>query len=102
MDILTISFSLSAFILGGAISYFVWNKIDSATNYSIRIGNSTVGPDVTDVFLQFDNISEGCALEGMPGGDYFENTTHVTFVLPYAYNVSYLGYHYYQVRAFAS
>lgn len=79
---------------------FVYPIISNTDYYGIRVGNSTSGSNVTDVFLQLDNISEGCALESMPGGDYFENSTHVTFVLPYAYNVSYLAYHYYQVRAY--
>lgn len=79
---------------------FICNIVSGATNYSLRVSNYS--DFHAEIFLQLDNISEGCALEGMPGGDYFENSTHWTFVLPYAYNVSYLGYHYYQVKAFTS
>ena len=74
---------------------FNWSKMPDATIYSIRISNHS---NFTEVFLQLDNISEGCALESMPGGNYQEVGDYVEFSLPYAYNVTYLGWHYYQVR----
>lgn len=78
---------------------FIWNKIDSATIYQLQVSNSS-GFGTT--FIDLDNISEGSGLESMPGGDYSENATHVTFLLPYAYNITYYGNHYYRVRAYTT
>lgn len=75
---------------------FEWTNM-SVTTYSIRVSNDS---SFTDIFLQLDNISEGCELENMPGGDFYSNETHVVFILPYLYNITYYGYHYYQVRSY--
>jgi hypothetical protein len=90
---------------------FNWTKVSDAGTYSIRIGNSTdAGGNVTDVFLQLDNItvnSANCTNSFLNTSDsaspysynYWENSTHCFFYLPYAYNISYTGEHNYQVRA---
>ena len=78
---------------------FVWADISGATHYNLIISNNST---FTDIFLNLSNISEGSDLESMPGGDYSEAGGYVTFLLPYAYNITYYGYHYYKVRAYVS
>jgi sialidase-1 len=90
---------------------FNWTKVDNAGTYSIRIGNSTDATgNVTDVFLQLDNItvnSANCTNSFLNTSNsaspyaynYWENSTHCFFYVPYSYNVSYTGEHNYQVRA---
>lgn len=78
---------------------FVWTKISGATKYQMQVSNSSL---FGTTFINLDNISEGSGLESMPGGDYYENSTHVFFVLPYAYNITFYNSHYYRVRAYTS
>jgi len=74
---------------------FVYPIVNNTDHYDIRVGNSTHGSNVTEVFLQLDNIN----LTNYPS-HYSENSTHVTFIIPDQYNITFYGYHYYQVRAY--
>lgn len=78
---------------------FIWTRVTDATHYQLQLSNSS---DFGTTFIDFNNISEGCELESMLGGDYSENSTHATFVLPDAYEFSYTGSHYQQVRAYTT
>jgi len=95
--------------------FFKWTKVDGVINYSISVGNSLTDNQVTDVFLQLDNItvSNGActntwlnvtavATESPRAYNYWENTTHCIFYLPDCYNISGYGYDFYQVRAYYS
>lgn len=91
---------------------FNWTKVADAGTYSIRVGNSTdAGGNVTDVFFQLDNItvnSANCTNTYLNTSNsaspyeynYYENSTHCFFYVPYSYNISYTGDHHYQVRAY--
>lgn len=87
-----------------------WTRNESATKYSIRISNT---PAMDDIFLQLDNItvSNGwcnntflntSASASPHAYNYWENSTHCFFYLPYAYNITDYGYDYYQVRAYTT
>lgn len=79
--------------------YFNWTRITNATVYELQISNNSI---FTDVFLDLSNISLGCDLTSMPGGSYTEYTNYCVFYLPYMYNVSWYGSHYYRVRAYTA
>lgn len=96
-------------ILRAANRSFTWVKIAGATAYDIRVGNSTSNNNVTDIFLQLNNItvSDGnCTNTFLNTSDsasphnynYWESSTLCTFYLPYHFNITYIGYHYYQIR----
>lgn len=90
--------------------YFNWSNVSGSALYDLRIGNSTSAGDVTDIFLQLSNITVSggyCTntfLNTSPSVsprayNYWEENGYCHFYLPYHYNITYLGYHYYQVRA---
>lgn len=78
--------------------YFNWTKIDTASAYQLQISNSST---FSTTFFDANNITEGCGFESMPGGNYTEKGGYVEFYLPYAYNISWYGNHYYRVRAYS-
>lgn len=78
---------------------FVFTLVENTTTYQLQVSNSST---FATTFIDLSNISEGSGLESMPGGGYSENATHVTFLLPYAYNISFYGSHYYRVRAYTT
>jgi len=79
--------------------YFNWTRVDAATKYQLQISNDSL---FTDVFVDLDDIYEGCPYEAMLGGSYEETGGYVEFYLPYAYNISWFGDHYYRVRAYST
>jgi len=90
-------------VVGTGMRYFNWSKVDGATKYQLQIANWSGGsPDWSNVFFDADNITEGCGFESMPGGSYTEVGNYVEFYLPYAYNISWYGSHYYRVRAYTT
>lgn len=90
--------------------YFNWTRDENTTIYSIRISNTSA---MDDIFFQLDNItvsngnctntflntSDSASLYGY---NYWENSTHCFFYLPYCYNITEYKYHYYQVRAYTA
>jgi len=88
--------------------WFNWTRYENTTSYSIRISNTSA---MDDIFLQLDNItvSNGwcnntflntSASASPHSYNYWENSTHCYFYLPYVYNITDYGYDYYQVRAY--
>lgn len=75
---------------------FKWNIVSGATNYSIRVSNYS--DFHAEIFLQLDNIS----LAEWGATYYSEADGNVTFILPDQYNITFYGYHYYQVRAYTT
>lgn len=71
---------------------FNWTKVDNTIYYQIQIANDTL---FTTPFLNLTYINETNY-----GVYYTENGQYVEFLLPYAYNISWYGYHYYRVRAY--
>lgn len=76
---------------------YSWEINNNALSYQLQVANDT---GFTDTFVNLSNLYEGCPLEDLPGCSYSENSTHVTFTLPYSYNNSYLSTQYCRVRCF--
>lgn len=74
---------------------FVWSNISDVNYYELRIGNSTSEGNVTDIFLFLSDINETNY-----GINFTDSGGNIEFILSHEYNISYYGYHYYQVRAF--
>lgn len=90
--------------------FFNWTRAENATEYSIRISNT---PAMGDIFLQLDNItvSNGWCTNNFLNTsnsaspyayNYWENSTHCFYYLPYVYNITDYGYDYYQVRTYTT
>lgn len=92
-------------ILGGGNRTLKWSVVSGATGYHLRIGNSTSGDDVTALFIDWDNITVGNSTwpNNLDGGGCWSSDggTNITFKLPYLYNITHTGWHYYQVRAYS-
>jgi hypothetical protein len=71
---------------------FNWTKIDDTVYYNLQISNSS---SFSNTFLDLSGINETNY-----GVNYTEKGDYVEFTLPYAYNVTYYGWHYYRVRAY--
>jgi len=79
---------------------FNWTIDYTAGRYHLEVSNSS---DFSTVFINLSNISANNArLLAMPGCSYSENDHGVLFSLPWKYNVTYPGTHYYRVRAYAT
>lgn len=71
---------------------FKWTNITNATRYHLQVDNSST---FASPFINLNNINEtNYPSEFSISGD------EVTFVLPSQYNITYVGCHYYRVRAF--
>lgn len=77
---------------------FTWLKVKYAETYRLVVANDT---SFASPFIYLSNISSDSSLNDMPGGSYTEDNYNVYFDLPYAYNVTYEGTHYYKVLAYA-
>ena len=76
---------------------FNWTRDIGATTYHLQVSNSST---FTNPFINLSNITEGGDLESLPGCSYEEKGLYVEFSLPYAYNITYSGRHYYRIRSF--
>lgn len=76
-------------------SQFEFYEIPEATTYHIQVASDS---EFSNILLDLDNISEGCDLESMPGGDFSTTDGYVTFTLPNAYEISYYGTKYCRIR----
>jgi hypothetical protein len=72
--------------------WFNWTRINhtNLTGYNLQIANDS---SFSDVFLDLNDINETNY-----GANYWQNDTHVEFILPDAYNIQWTGTHYYRVR----
>lgn len=73
--------------------YFNWSRVDGATRYQLQISNSS---SFSTSFLSLSDINESNY-----GVNYTELGDYIEFILPYSYNISWYGSHYYRVRAFS-
>lgn len=73
--------------------YFNWTHISGATAYNLQISNSSA---FGSTFLDLSDINEVNY-----GVNYTVKGRFVEFILPYEYNISWYGSHYYRVRAYA-
>jgi len=111
ISIRSINFNLNNSVTQENHRFFNWTRNEGATTYSIRIGNSLSGSNVSSVFVQLDNItisSGWCSNSWLNNSDsaspydynYWENETTCFFYLPFTFNITGYGYDYYQVRYF--
>ena len=69
----------------------IWTITDNTSFYELQIANDSA---FTDIFLDLDDVCETNY-----SSYYSENSTHVTFQVPPAYNLKWQKPHYYRVRA---
>lgn len=74
--------------------YFNWTRVDNASYYQLQISNSS---SFSTTFVNLSDINESNY-----GVNYTELGDYVEFILPYTYNISWYGSHYYRVRAYSS
>ena len=73
---------------------FNWTKVNDTVYYQLQISNSST---FGTTFVSLADINETNY-----GANYAVVGDYIEFILPYQYNVSWYGYHYYQVRAYTT